>query len=152
MADRRSWTQSPKYNWPTLKKKKKAKQNKTLVQCPNTDCTQQKMWIWPGACRPALWRFPSHLRCPFCFLFLAGVLIGWLAAPFSSGMEACITGGDVGEKRSGSPSMLDLKGPAGENFRGLMGVRGLLLCRRTGLVRGSNEKPSFRLSRTDGAT
>ena len=34
----------------------------------------------------------------------------------------------------------------------LMGVRGLLLCLRTGRVRGSNEKPSFRLSRTDGAT
>lgn len=34
----------------------------------------------------------------------------------------------------------------------LMGVRGLLLCRRTGRVRGSNEKPSFKLSRTEGAT
>lgn len=28
-------------------------------------------------------------------------------------------GGEVGEKRSGSPSMGDLKGPAGENFNGL---------------------------------
>lgn len=34
----------------------------------------------------------------------------------------------------------------------LMGVRGLLLCRRAGRTRGSNEKPSFRLSNTDGAT
>lgn len=28
-------------------------------------------------------------------------------------------GGEVGEKRSGSPSMLDLNGPARENFKGL---------------------------------
>lgn len=34
----------------------------------------------------------------------------------------------------------------------LLGVRGLLLCLRTGRVRGSNEKPSFRLSSTEGAT
>ena len=67
----------------------------------------------------SLWRFPSHLRCPFCFLFLAGVLIGWLAPPFSSCLGAGAAGGEVGEKRSVSPSM-DLKGPAGENFRGLV--------------------------------
>lgn len=34
----------------------------------------------------------------------------------------------------------------------LMGVRGLLLCLRMGRVLGSKENPSFRLSRTDGAT
>lgn len=61
-----------------------------------------------------------YLRCPFCFLFLAGVLIGWEAAPLSSGVGGSAgVGGEVGENRSGSPSMGDLKGPAGENFNGL---------------------------------
>lgn len=35
----------------------------------------------------------------------------------------------MGENRSGSPSMLDLKGPAGENFRGLeKGKKKKFLC------------------------
>lgn len=74
------------------------------------------MLIWP---RLVLWGAPPHLRCPFSFLFLAGVLIGWLAAPFSFGIGAAAVGGDIGEKGSGSPSTLDLNGPAGENFKGL---------------------------------
>lgn len=74
------------------------------------------MLIWP---RLVLWGAPPHLRCPFSFLFLAGVLIGWLAAPFSFGTGAAAVGGDIGEKGSGSPSRLDLNGPAGENFKGL---------------------------------
>lgn len=74
------------------------------------------MLIWP---RLVLWGAPPHLRCPFSFLFLAGVLIGWLAAPFSFGIGAAAVGGDIGEKGSGSPSRLDLNGPAGENFKGL---------------------------------
>lgn len=98
----------------------------TSALCPNTHYILRN-WvpintrIWPKVLQPrlALWRFPPHLRCPFCFLFLAGVLIGWLAVPFSRGTETGAAGGEVGEKRSGSLSILDLKGPAGENLRGL---------------------------------
>lgn len=80
-----------------------------------------KILIWPKICSMdrLLSTSPPHLRCPFCFLFLAGVLIGWLAAPFSSATGTGAAGGEVGEKGSISLSMLDLKGPAGENFRGL---------------------------------
>lgn len=40
----------------------------------------------------------------------------------------------------------------GENFRGLMGVRGLLLRRLGERSLGWKEKPSLMLSRTEGAT
>lgn len=46
-----------------------------------------------------------------------------MVVPFSSGLGAGAAGGEVGERMSGSPSMLDLKGPAGENFRGLEGYK-----------------------------
>lgn len=43
-----------------------------------------------------------------------------MAAPLSRGAGASAgVGGDVGENRSGSPSVEDLNGPAGENFNGL---------------------------------
>lgn len=60
--------------------------------------------------------FSLHWRWPFTFLTLAGVLIGWLAAPFSTDR---VIGGEECERRSESPLMLALKGPAAEKFWGL---------------------------------
>lgn len=62
------------------------------------------------------WRIPLHRWCPFTFLTLAGVLIGWVAAPFSSER---LNGGEDCERRSESPLTLALKGPAAEKFWGL---------------------------------
>lgn len=52
---------------------------------------------------------------------------------------------------SGGPG-LGRKPSKGENFRGLMGVRGLLLRRLGERSLGWKEKPSLMLSRTEGAT
>lgn len=60
--------------------------------------------------------FFLHRWCPFTFLTRAGVLIGWLAAPFSSGR---VNGGEECERRSESAPLLALKGPAAEKFWGL---------------------------------
>lgn len=70
-----------------------------------------KLWWWPMALP-----FSLHRWCPFTFLTLAGVLIGWLAAPFSRDR---VNGGEECEQRSESPLMLALKGPAAEKFWGL---------------------------------
>lgn len=62
--------------------------------------------------------FSLQRWCPFTFLTLAGVLIGWLAAPFSSGIGG---GGKGCEPSSESPLTQALKGPAAEKFWGLKG-------------------------------